>query len=298
MKLAMLGHSGVGKTSLIAAMYGTLQSPKQGFTLSAQSKIDHDLLSAFQSLKQGKYPPQSYQREVYYMRLKHNNIKVMSFDIIDYRGGILTEFETSTEQNNVLTDISTADSIILFADSYNILYNKEIAFETNILSDLVASALEKCRYRKAISIVFTKTDLIDNSTFDKVRSPLEKLIGNVFHSDNAIGTIFRTSVGMKMNNVEFPILYCICSMLIDYHNDIVRKRNELVEDANRYNSKISFTDWIDSKLAGTSTYREMRDDKLAEVRKLDKQLADLKNHFTSLRSFLVSHQFPDFNWGK
>ena len=74
MKIVMLGHSGVGKTSYMYSMYGAMQNPYNGFTLSTQDQPDHNrFLNIYRNIIKGRYPNPTDQSEEYNFWLNFNN---------------------------------------------------------------------------------------------------------------------------------------------------------------------------------------------------------------------------------
>ncbi|MBM7865689.1 hypothetical protein GTO89_02675 [Heliobacterium gestii] len=296
MKVVMLGYSGAGKTSLISSMYGRFQQPIEGVTLSTASNLHKKLIHSYEQLKKGAYPPLSLYVDSIDMNLCYQGRQIMPFTMVDYRGGILTELESSSEQEQVLTDIASADAVILFIDSHSVQNNIYSDFETALLSDLLASALSRCNYRKSVAIVFTKSDMVDEGSFWRVRRPFEDLIDNLFASENAVVTVYRTAVGKKMMNVEYPMAFSLWSIAVDQYNQVVERHNEVVHDANRYNEKAGITDWFMSKLNDEPTYAELRDDKLERLKEIEEEMNRLKCVYKNLNAYMRAQKFPDFNW--
>src|SRR5438309_901376 len=95
----MLGHSSVGKTTYMASMYGTLQTPINGFSLHTQDSAYHiGLLGDFNNIRRGIYPPATARRDQYDFSLYFKGKAIFPFEWVDYRGGALTERQDRSEQ--------------------------------------------------------------------------------------------------------------------------------------------------------------------------------------------------------
>ena len=59
----MLGHTGVGKTTYLASLYGSLQREVEGFSLSTSKSRDHDrLIQLANTIGKGEYPLSTDQK--------------------------------------------------------------------------------------------------------------------------------------------------------------------------------------------------------------------------------------------
>src|SRR5260221_12961972 len=119
MKIIMLGHAGVGKTTYMASMYGTLQNPINGFSLRTNEFGHHsELIQAFNDIRQGRYPAPTTQRALYDFSLLFQGNAVFPFQWVDYRGGALLERKERSEQaQQLIREMKEADGIILFCDA-------------------------------------------------------------------------------------------------------------------------------------------------------------------------------------
>ena len=73
MNILMLGHSGVGKTTYMASMYGLMQAGVERFSLASKYIRDHDdLVSLARDIQCGAYPPQTAIKSSYDFYLKYD----------------------------------------------------------------------------------------------------------------------------------------------------------------------------------------------------------------------------------
>ena len=57
MRIVMIGHSNVGKTTYMASMYGAMQVGVDGFTLRAARTDDHERFVALHRMTRAGRPP-------------------------------------------------------------------------------------------------------------------------------------------------------------------------------------------------------------------------------------------------
>jgi hypothetical protein len=109
MQLALLGQSGVGKTTFIASVYGLMQAEK-GLGLAAESGRDHEeLMVAFRAIQDGRYPPATAARSEYNFALTHADERVFPFLWTDYRGGALRDRSESADAVALQQDVDDHD---------------------------------------------------------------------------------------------------------------------------------------------------------------------------------------------
>lgn len=209
MKIIMLGHAGVGKTTYMASMYGTLQNPINGFSLRTKEFAHHnDLIQAFNDIRQGRYPATTTQRALYDFSLLFQGNAVFPFQWVDYRGGALLESKESSEQaQQLIRELKEADGIILFCDADPKVRSK-IRSQIARMTALVTWALKDSKFATIIAIVFTKTDLIE-----EIDNELKGHVGGLFeaiHSSKPhVGTLLPIACGKKMVNPEAPVLFVL-----------------------------------------------------------------------------------------
>ena len=118
MKIVMLGHTGVGKTTYMASLYGILQNPINGFTLRAQSTQDHaQLMDLYHQIHYGTYPEATMQRGQYDFLLRYEGKTAYPFTWVDYRGGALRELRDSFETQQLMQELKEAEGIVMFCDA-------------------------------------------------------------------------------------------------------------------------------------------------------------------------------------
>ena len=209
MKIMMLGHTNVGKTTYMASMYGTLQSPINGFSLrTTNSTHHHELQVMHQNIRAGRYPLPSQQRQKYDFSLLYNGQAFFPFEWIDYRGGALLERSSSAAAAALVEDLSSADGIVLFCDA-DPQEHRNVPRQVNRMMQFVGQSLENREKSAIIAIVFTKCDLADGVE-DRIFEPTRNLVETISKSDSVIGTLIAVACGQEPVNVDFPVLFVLC----------------------------------------------------------------------------------------
>lgn len=209
MKIIMLGHTGVGKTTYMASMYGTLQAPINGFSLLTQNSTHHtELLNEFRKIRQGRYPLATAQRGQYDFSLVFQGKPVFPFQWIDYRGGALIERQnTSVEAQRLVSELCEADGILMFCDS-DPKVRMKVKSQIGRMITLVGQAVRNGDKALIIAVIFTKADLVDGLD-DEMIEPLQGLFDAISRSKAHIGTLLPVACGSQLINPEAPVLFAL-----------------------------------------------------------------------------------------
>lgn len=204
----MLGHTNVGKTTYMASMYGTLQTPIHGFSLRAKNDGHHQELQAMhQNIRWGRYPLPSQQRQQYDFSLLYAGRAVFPFEWVDYRGGALLEQSTSAQTSQLVSDLREADSMVLFCDS-DPKERRNVLRQVNRMMQFVGQALQNREKPATVAIVFTKVDLVDGP-YEEVYKPTVNLMQTIATSKTVIGTLIPVACGRAPVNTELPVLFVL-----------------------------------------------------------------------------------------
>jgi hypothetical protein len=230
MRITMLGHSGVGKTTYMAAMYDQLQQPINGFSLKADDNDDHRRLKALaKDLMRGIYPKPSDQRAEYDFALHFEGEHVWPFVWVDYRGGALTERSTSQQKMELLSDLKRADGVMLFYDAPALVKGRVRSSEIGTMMTLTVQALQNSSQVKPVVILMTKADLLDDLNSDIIK-PLEGLMEAIAANQKVLATLIPVACGQERINVELPVLFAlrmgIMIRVTELHQTIQRIRAE------------------------------------------------------------------------
>lgn len=209
MKIVMIGHTGVGKTTYMASMYGSMQSSVNGFSLRAADASDHaKLLTMFQEIACNRYPPPTDQRGEYDFHLLYEGDKVFPFHWMDYRGKAITETQASAEAQHLLRDVKEADGIMLFCDSDAMAHGRARSNQIGRMTSLVTQGLQEVSRPVPLVIVLTKADLVP-ALDDNLLEALSGLITATKASQNVLGTLVQVACGAHGFNVDLPLLFAL-----------------------------------------------------------------------------------------
>lgn len=240
MNILMLGHSGVGKTTYMASMYALLQTPIDGFSVKAQSDIEHNqLIQMANNIKHSRYPAPTDQRSKYQFSLNFQGKSVLDFDWVDYRGGALRDRKDTVDSEQLVKDINESEVVIMFCDSQSIL-NGTAKREIDRMTQLVGRAAAAEQSALSIGIVYTKADLFGNKlTLDDPRllQPIQELMNIIKASNNVSGTLMAVACGAKSASVELPVLFALrfgvvirALILQHYIEELLKERERLHQE--------------------------------------------------------------------
>ncbi len=229
MRIIMIGHSKVGKTTYMASMYGAMQGGVNGFTLRASRTDDHKrFLALHQRTRANRFPAPTDQRAQYDFRLCHNDQAFFDFTWVDRRGGAILERSGSTEADQLVQDLRRCDGLLVFCDAAAAARGDEDANEMERVGQLVCRAVADRTKPMPIGVVFTKADLLgdDPEAARRALAPVRPLCDTVAASQTLIGSILGVACGPVEQNVVFPVLFAL------YYGIVIRA-NELAEEVNR-----------------------------------------------------------------
>jgi Double-GTPase 1 len=262
MRIVMLGHLGVGKTTYMALLYEAMQQQVEGFHLTTSCHHDHPrLLELAQMIRMGTYPPTTVQRDDYEFCLKYQGKEKLKFTWADYRGGTLIERSQGNEQVELLLhDLKQADGIMLFCDSDALANGNLRAIQLGRMTSLVGRALQEVNRTISLTIILTKADLL-TSFNSALLSPFVSLVDTINASPWVSGCFIPISCGVRSLNIPMPLLFTLesavraqsvaASIAAEQH----RKRAQEWIDKSR--GIDGFARWVSDKWQGWSSDREL-----------------------------------------
>ncbi|WP_066349582.1 TRAFAC clade GTPase domain-containing protein [Geminocystis sp. NIES-3708] len=260
MKIVMLGHSGVGKTTYMASLYGVLQQSVQGFRLKTTANEDHKrLVELAENIRQANYPLGTDQRKDYDFDLRYQGDNVLTFSWSDYRGRALTETQDSEQAKLLLQDLKEADGIMIFCDSFLLNQGKVRNSQIGRMISLINHSLKELEHPLSISILLTKFDLLENITNQLIK-PFEGLITTINCSNNILGAFIPVGCGVKQINIPIPLLFILNTAVSNrYHvaqKSLVKSKSEAEEFAKNSQGLGGNINWIVSKITGEESNHE------------------------------------------
>lgn len=220
MKITMLGTSGSGKTTYLSALLGILyDGAVDGFNITPCDITDAEINRQIEEINTlysyGKFPDgtESDIRNLS-LSLCKNQLKLVDFDFIDYRGGALEEIakdENSSRTQELTTALLASDVALVFIDAIKFDKCKNIVVARNQLGvNAITTVLLRAKNLisntgKKIKVVFvlTKTDAstIDPNNIESLKNRVKELYSNLyaqFGTESEKFTIYEIStVGRK-----------------------------------------------------------------------------------------------------
>jgi GTPase SAR1 family protein len=273
MRIVMIGHSNVGKTTYMASMYGAMQVGVNGFTLRAARTDDHErFLALHRMTRAGRYPALTDQRAQYDFRLCHNGEAFFDFTWVDRRGGAILERSGSTETDQLIRDLKECDGLLVFCDAAAAERGDEDANEMERISQLVGRAVADRARNMPVCVVFTKSDLIngDEGTIERVLNPVRSLCSTVAASRTMIGSIIAVACGPDEQNVVFPVLFALYYGIVYRGNGLAAEVERQASLAQEYAARAN--EWLGLGelwriMQGETTYTTRANDAQEEARR-------------------------------
>ncbi|AFZ04563.1 TRAFAC clade GTPase domain-containing protein [Calothrix sp. PCC 6303] len=261
MRIIMLGHTGVGKTTYMASLYGSMQQSIEGFRLKASELEDHRRwVDVAEQIQQGKYPALTDQRQEYNFYLRYQGKNILNFAWADYRGGAIRETKESEQAKALLQDLKTADGIMLFCDCNALAQGDSRSNQIGRMTTLVSQALRELDRPMCLAIVLTKTDLVGDFQVDLLQS-FNGLISAINASDFVLGALLPIACGNQLCNVPMPLLFVLHATVAFQAATIYAGVESHAERAKSYEAQsrgfVGVADWVISKISNQETYREM-----------------------------------------
>jgi GTPase SAR1 family protein len=277
MRVVMLGHTGVGKTTYMASLYGAMQQSVEGFSLRAVNLEDHNRWKNLADrIRREEYPVSTDQRQEYSFHLRYQGRNIVEFAWADYRGGTLRETQESDRAKALLEDLKSADGIMLFCDSSALEAGDRRSNQIGRMITLTTQALKNLERPISLAIVLTKTDLVVDFQVTLLDS-LSGLITAVNVSSNVVGAIIPIACGKELCNISMPLLFVLhtsvlwqavlASATAETHQGLAKSYEA------RSRGFVGTVDWIISKVRDRPTFREMaakeRSEAAAKLREFD-----------------------------
>ncbi len=238
MKIVMIGNTGVGKTTYMASLYGTMQQRIEGFSLKAVSSEDHSrLMKLTKAIQAGKYPSATNQRSDYTFNLQHKGDDFINFSWSDYRGGVIVEETEDSEQANLLIqDLNQADGVMIFCDCDALANGNILGNEIGRMIYLVGTAMRDVDHIISLAIIFTKVDLIGQFQ-ESMFSPFEGLISAINASEYVIGSFIPIACGRQFINIPMPLMFSLYASVILKKVSVTNSLQKHYEKAKEWENK-------------------------------------------------------------
>lgn len=247
MKLVLLGHPRVGKTTYMASLYRLMQRPVEGFSLRTPKTADHlKWLSLVPSIDGDRYPPATEQRTSHDLILQYQRRDVLSLTWADYPGRTIPTEPADYATSALLPDLQTAEGILLFCDAAHLRSDQNLN-EIHHLTTLLTIARQTLTHPISLAIVLTKTDQVKLFNDDLFRA-LEPLIQVVNTNASILGAFIPVACGKQFINVPLPLYFAIYTAITLHASSLAQQaeahRTQAMAWQERGQSRDSRLKWL------------------------------------------------------
>lgn len=259
-RILMIGNQFSGKTTYMASAYGLMRSGKYGFNVRGDDDSDEWLVHLYRGIKKGEYPLPTDKRSEFSFDLFYYHKKVLSFEWIDYFGGVITE--SAVEQFS--KDIESSDAIMLFLDADALKNGDTQMTQFRRIRTLITEKLSDMDSLFDVIVVLTKYDLVEKeASFEEICKPLEQFKMALEGRDNIDFRIVPVSCTENgFVNVDLPLIQVLHKGLLYryyiHHNSYEEHKTKALSLSN----KLTVTDWLLSKIFGAKTNGELLNDEI------------------------------------
>ncbi|MBW4571207.1 MAG: GTPase domain-containing protein [Tolypothrix carrinoi HA7290-LM1] len=290
MRIVEIGHEGVGKTTFMASMYGTLQRGIEGFSLRATYINDHNrLIKLAKNIEQNKYPAPTDQRHEYQFYLQYQGKDIFPFTWADYRGGAIRETQDSEQARLLQKDLQQADGVLIFCDCQALVQKDSRRNQIGRMTALITNALKNIERPIGLAVVLTKADLVDELNEDDLKI-FEGLSKAIKISNYIASMMIPVACGPEPINVQIPLLFVLYIGVFIQANYLAKEIEEHQQMAEYYEKQThgfgGFVQELWDIFQGNTTYRAMSQDSLEKAIAKYKELEPLIEPVEALKKYL------------
>ncbi len=206
-KYTMIGMSSAGKTCYITAMYMKMAVGLSGFTLvtddKTRAKFERDILALREPVGQERFPIATNETTTnsYEFKLSYETKKIITFEMIDYAGGVLRTRENIYLQ--IKKSIAESTALYIFIDGKSFCSDDREERKENVYYDCAMTVTPIIQdfadthggNLPPIVFVVTKSDLCKQYvTSQEITSVIKELFSPAF-SDKTYTYICAVSLG-------------------------------------------------------------------------------------------------------
>lgn len=282
-KILMIGNKDSGKTTYMASAYGIMKTGRFGFKVYGDDDSDAWLTKLYHQIKVGQYPIPTDKRGKFSFDLYYYQQKVLSFEWIDYFGGVITE----SRSEELSKDIDEADAIMIFLEAPALAGNKKSVTQFRRIQALITEKLTSMDRHFDVIAVITKYDLVGESIpYEKVCEPLSNMKSGLSSKENIYFRIVPVScTAGGFVNVDLPlidILHTGLGMNYAAHGLLAKAH---AKKAVELNNRSGIIDWAFSRLLGAKTNGELAKEQLQAALSEKKLWEELEAPFEQLDKY-------------
>lgn len=250
-QITILGMSGSGKTCYLLGLYYTMGAGLKGYTIATDEDTDVQLRDRYAKLcdasleKQQRFPAGTDNISKYEFDLQYGYNTIMSFDWVDYPGGLLDRKNSGSleDYEDVKKAINNSSSLFICVDG-SLLLGDDVDEKIDNIRDKCSNVINTffTEYFKSnnslppTAIIVTKYDICKDDIDEKeLCEIIEEAFSPFFVKNNTekVVTIIPVSIGtnimdddysgkMKPLNIHLPIFMGIWFALIKKIQDHVK----------------------------------------------------------------------------
>lgn len=255
-QITILGMSGAGKTCYLLGLYYKMGSGLKGYTIATDDDTDVQLRDRYKRLcdvtldKARRFPAGTDNISNYVFDLQYGYNTIMSFDWVDYPGGLLDRknLENIEEYENIKESINNSSSLFICLDG-SLLCGEDTEEKidnvrdncSNVINTFFADYFKTNSKLPPTAIIVTKYDVCRNDTSpEELCEIIEEAFSPFFVDDDnkKIVTIIPVSIGtnimdddfsgkMKPLNIHLPIFmgiwFALSKKIQDCVNDFKKQ---------------------------------------------------------------------------
>lgn len=258
-QITILGMSGAGKTCYLLGLYYKMGAGMRGYTITTDEDTDVQLRDRYAKLcdvtleKEKRFPAGTDNILKYEFDLQYGYNTIMSFDWVDYPGGLLDRKNSGNleEYEDVKKAINNSSSLFICVDG-SLLVGDDIDEKIDNVRDKCSNVINTffTEYFKSnntlppTAIIVTKYDICKDDTDEEELSEIiEEAFSPFFvkNDDKKIVTIIPVSIGtnimdddcsgkMKPLNIHLPIfmgIWFALSKKIQNHVKDIQKQEQV-----------------------------------------------------------------------
>lgn len=257
-QITILGMSGAGKTCYLLGLYYKMGSGMRGYTITSDDDTDVQLRDRYARLcdvtldKEKRFPAGTDNISKYQFDLQYGYNTIMSFDWVDYPGGLLDRKNSGNieEYEDIKNSINNSSSLFICVDG-SLLLGDDIEEKidrvkdncSNVINTFFTEYFKDNNKLPPTAIIVTKYDLCkDDTNEDELCEIIEEAFSPFFVEDEnkKVVAIIPVSIGknimdndcsgkMKPVNIHLPIfmgIWFALSEKIQAHVVNIQKREK------------------------------------------------------------------------
>ncbi len=266
-KFTILGMTGAGKTCYLLGMYYELCSGFNGYTLIADDEDDFELKLRYNrmldlTLGSDRFPPGTDSSSTFKFDFQYAYRNVLSFDWLDYAGGILNTKSNLTsidEYKSFISSLTNSSCLFICIDGSALIGEtisdkiKKIKQESKTINGFLSKYRKENNLLPPVALIITKFDKCAGSIsteelYQIIKEAYKPLFLNILSDHPSIVSIIPISVGFGLDtsecidqpeNMHLPIFMGIYCAINNKLSDLKLSQKQNIDGKAKLLSQIS-----------------------------------------------------------